>query len=134
MLTFQVFQSGDPKADEIFLTNMAVALNRIFMVVKVLVDSPIESSHSVVKVYGSSPMLLQNLSESNNSFAGPFCLLTVSQGHSRTFWLLQVWSEVYPSFDWLQVSQQHICFFSLCFIEFFIFLKDKRRRFYWWIV
>lgn len=34
-ITYQVLQSGNPKAEEIVLSNMAVALDRIFMVVKV---------------------------------------------------------------------------------------------------
>lgn len=34
-IIFQVFQSGNPRADEIILSNMTVALDRIFLDVEV---------------------------------------------------------------------------------------------------
>lgn len=36
ILYFQVFESGNPKADEIVLSNMAVALDRILLDVEVV--------------------------------------------------------------------------------------------------
>lgn len=45
---FQVIESGNPKADEIVLSNMAVALDRIFLDVEVIfnfISTKIMSKH-----------------------------------------------------------------------------------------
>lgn len=57
-LAFQVFQSGDPNADKIVLSNMSVALDRIFMVVKVSLYSPIKL-FSVCWLYSSTSLSLK---------------------------------------------------------------------------
>lgn len=44
-----------------------------------------------------------------SNFSGSFCLLTISQSTARAFWLLYVWSKLYPSFSWFQVRWQLLC-------------------------
>lgn len=45
-------------------------------------------------------------------FSGPICLLTISQSAARAFWLLHVWTKLYSSFSWFQVTWQLLSLFT----------------------
>lgn len=52
-----------------------------------------------------------------STFSGPFCLRTISRSTERTFWLLRVWSKLYPSFSWLQVRWQLVLLSPYGFVD-----------------
>lgn len=123
---FQVLKTKDPKADEIVLSNMAVAFDRIFLDVKV-VTLPVYHNTScqfsiidITLLVNSTCLLLWTLGlcyPKNYNLSGSFWVLTSSQSNSRTIRLLCVWPKLHSSFNWLQVVNMlfNVIVFNSCY-------------------
>lgn len=103
-LLLQVFQSGNPKADEIVFSNMTAVLDRIFLDVEVKLDFIFCITDNLYIFSTTLNVTLWIFSISELHFSGALCVLTISQSIARAFWLLHVWSKLHSAFSWFQVS------------------------------